>query len=308
MEVLVLDGKSYVKASKAARDLGYATDYVGQLCRTGQVSAHLIGRTWYVNKEELSTHKVEKKRMSRVKAREQAHALIASNRLKITKIAEGEKVRNISKNIAISYEPDKAPLIPETRKLRISSEYHAPAVVEDEQRENVIQNKGEKILMSGDLEVFDVTDDVGVETTVFRPKILKSDAPTHKERVPEHAVSVQAMEEESPEAEEVSHTDFEDETTSVAFVPVKDANVNESERVAVPSLKNAEGGSKLSFFMHTLLILIVFSVVLASLPVYTKMTYDINRSVPFESHLGFDYQYTKTKLITYLKNYIAEWR
>ena len=46
MEVLVLDGKNYVKASKAAKELGYATDYVGQLCRSGQVDAHLIGRTW----------------------------------------------------------------------------------------------------------------------------------------------------------------------------------------------------------------------------------------------------------------------
>ena len=50
MEILVLDGKTYVKASKAAKDLGYATDYVGQLCRNDQIDAHLIGRTWYVTK------------------------------------------------------------------------------------------------------------------------------------------------------------------------------------------------------------------------------------------------------------------
>lgn len=304
MEVLVLDGKSYVKASKAARDLGYATDYVGQLCRTGQVSAHLIGRTWYVNKEELSTHKVEKKRMSRVKAREQAHALIASNRLKITKIAETERVRNTSRNIAISYESDKAPLIPETRKLHISSEYRAPAVVEEDRGEDIIQNKGEKILMSGDLEVFDATDDVDVGTTVFRPKIVKSVALPREDRIPERRVSIQATEDDFSQAEEASYTDFEDETTSVASIPLTSTH----EISPDAPVKGTEGGSKLNFFMHTLLVLMVFSAVTASLPVYTKITYDINRSAPFESHLGFDYQYTKEKLITYLKNYISEWQ
>ncbi len=173
MEVLVLDGKDYVKASKAAKDLGYASDYVGQLCRSGQVDAHLIGRTWYVNKDELGTHRVEKKRIARVKAREYAKRSIEEHRQQST------ETKNISRNIVIQYEHDDESLIPETRKLDIRSEKENKktriTADEDIGDEKTIINKGEKVQMQGKIKIVDVTDGViDGDTTVLTPTILKS--------------------------------------------------------------------------------------------------------------------------------------
>lgn len=172
MEVLVLDGKSYVKASKAARDLGYATDYVGQLCRGGKVDAHLIGRTWYVNRDELSTHRTEKKRMSRVKAREYAKRSIEDYKQKST---------NVYKNVDIRYENDAEALLPETKKLKVTSEpVRKEFAYEDrvDGDEMEVLNKGEHVVMSGNIEVEDVTDGpIDTETTFLAPKIVRSPKP-----------------------------------------------------------------------------------------------------------------------------------
>ena len=177
METLVLDGKNYVKASKAARDLGYATDYVGQLCRSGKVSAHLIGRTWYVLQDELQIHRVEKKRMSRIKAREQAHKSIEAHRIKVN------TTHNTYKNIDIQYEGDDRELIPTPKispekKLEIRSESaHAKAIAEAEYEEtggNIIDNAGDKVLMKGDLTVVDVTDGPSDDDTVtLTPRMMR---------------------------------------------------------------------------------------------------------------------------------------
>ncbi len=169
MDVLVLDGKNYVKASKAAKELGYATDYVGQLCRSGQVDAHLIGRTWYVNQDELSTHKVEKKRMSRVKAREYAKKSIAESKIKKV------ETTNVYKKLAIRYEHDDESLLPETKKLLVKTEVPRRTSQEfPEADEMSIVNKGEKVRMSGKLNVTDATDiSMDSDTTVLRPTIIK---------------------------------------------------------------------------------------------------------------------------------------
>ncbi len=178
MEVLVLDGKDYIKASKAARDLGYTTDYIGQLCRSGQVDAHLIGRTWYVNADKLSVHKVEKKRASRVKAKESARKSIEEHRIKVN------NTRNNYNNVAIRYETDEEKLIPELKKLSIQSESVAeftPREVDEKMQGNIIENKGKTVIMSGGITVVDVTDiPDDPDTIVLKPgRIKKSEPNTH---------------------------------------------------------------------------------------------------------------------------------
>lgn len=173
MEVLVLDGKEYVKASKAARDLGYATDYVGQLCRGGKIDAHLIGRTWYVNQDELSTHKVEKKRNSRAKAREYAKKSIAAHKEKIQ-----TKVPDTYASVHIRYESDQSELIPTTRKLSIATEGETKqkkTFADFDETKTIVENKGEKVVMSGELHVVDVTDaSTDPDTTILTPTRIKS--------------------------------------------------------------------------------------------------------------------------------------
>lgn len=173
MDVLELDGKQYVRATKAARDLGYATDYVGQLCRGGQIDAHLIGRTWYVCKDDLATHKTEKKRMSRIKAREYAHKSIAEHRQKNV-VPTDTSTRKLS----ISYSEDKSALIPETRRLSIESDLPKKPVSAsglDPDLPYTIVNPGQKIKLQGVLDVVDVTDGPVDEATVFlTPRIIRS--------------------------------------------------------------------------------------------------------------------------------------
>lgn len=238
MEVLVLDGNNYVKASKAARDLGYATDYVGQLCRSGQVDAHLIGRTWYVNQDKLSTHRVEKKRMSRVKAREYAKRTIEEYRKQNQKSSE---------NIVIQYKNDEESLIPETRKLiPQSTDIKHPAKVPDETGDvREVINKGSKVLMEGRLNVVDVTDgEVDDVTTVLHPKIQhvterKDDLPTeeHLSREDNDVVQkksfVDKLQQESVAIEHIQRTPLgtDDEQSDVTpYTPIP-TNVLKQETV-----------------------------------------------------------------------------
>mgnify|MGYP000017620340 CR=1 FL=1 len=80
MHTLTLDGEEYVRASDAAKAIGYTSDHVGQLCRSGAIDAKMVGRAWYVKEDELRTHRVEKKRAARVKAREQVKKSIEERR------------------------------------------------------------------------------------------------------------------------------------------------------------------------------------------------------------------------------------
>lgn len=57
METISVNGETFVKASILARELGYTSDYVGQLCRGGKVKAELVGRSWYVEPDSLKLHK-----------------------------------------------------------------------------------------------------------------------------------------------------------------------------------------------------------------------------------------------------------
>lgn len=55
-DTLILEGKTYVSSRRAAEVTGYATDYVGQLCRNGKVTARRVGRSWYVEEDSLKRH------------------------------------------------------------------------------------------------------------------------------------------------------------------------------------------------------------------------------------------------------------
>lgn len=57
MDTVILDGVQYIKATEAAKQFDYTSDYVGQLCRGKKVDARLVGRTWFVNPESLQEHK-----------------------------------------------------------------------------------------------------------------------------------------------------------------------------------------------------------------------------------------------------------
>jgi len=137
MELLEVDGKQYVKARDAAKKAGYTADYVGQLCRSGSVDARLIGRSWYVDVEGLSAHRVEKKRNARVKAREQVKKTIAEQR-------DVQEKTSIEQARRVSYAPDERELLPIVKKDPGLVAEHGEAAL-DEAREPLVENTLPKV-------------------------------------------------------------------------------------------------------------------------------------------------------------------
>src|SRR3989344_6246442 len=53
MNDLFFEGKKYISSKLAAQLTGYASDYIGQLCRDGKVLSKMVGRSWYVSVESI---------------------------------------------------------------------------------------------------------------------------------------------------------------------------------------------------------------------------------------------------------------
>lgn len=120
MEEISFKGEKYVKASIIAEKLGYTADYVGQLCRSKQVDATLVGRSWYVSEKSIGEHKKSRYRSTLSKSKES-----------IRKISED---RAYSRNLGYvtkktSYGQDDSDLIPVVVKEKGSNE------VKEERRE-----------------------------------------------------------------------------------------------------------------------------------------------------------------------------
>ncbi|OHB13696.1 MAG: hypothetical protein A3G05_02080 [Candidatus Zambryskibacteria bacterium RIFCSPLOWO2_12_FULL_45_14] len=61
MNPIFLDGKEYISAIRASKKIGYASDYIGQLCRAKKIPGRLIGKTWYVDFSSLLEHRKNRK-------------------------------------------------------------------------------------------------------------------------------------------------------------------------------------------------------------------------------------------------------
>ena len=77
MEAVSINGERYVKASSIARELGYTSDYVGQLCRDGKVDAERVGRGWFVSEQSIREHKKDRYRSTRAKSKEAVKEAVA---------------------------------------------------------------------------------------------------------------------------------------------------------------------------------------------------------------------------------------
>jgi hypothetical protein len=128
MEVVTIDGKDFVKASLAARQAGYTADYVGQLARAGSIPARLVGRTWYVDTDALRSHRVEKKRFAREKAREQVKRAIEEKKVQVAAAVHLDGFGERQKNTPV-YHKDEDSLFPEIQKKVTSQAASDPDVV-----------------------------------------------------------------------------------------------------------------------------------------------------------------------------------
>ena len=50
---ILSEGKELISASRAAKKVGYTSDYIGQLCRAKKIQGKLVGKTWYVDFQVL---------------------------------------------------------------------------------------------------------------------------------------------------------------------------------------------------------------------------------------------------------------
>ena len=55
------EGQELISASRAAEKVDYASDYIGQLCRAKKIPGKLIGKTWYVDFQQLLEYKKSRK-------------------------------------------------------------------------------------------------------------------------------------------------------------------------------------------------------------------------------------------------------
>lgn len=80
MEHISVNGEKYVKASSIARELGYTSDYVGQLARAGKIDAKLVGRSWFVSERSIREHKQDRYRSTAQKSRESLQKALAAQK------------------------------------------------------------------------------------------------------------------------------------------------------------------------------------------------------------------------------------
>lgn len=323
METLVLEGKTYVKASKAAQSSGYTSDYVGQLCRGGKVDAHLVGRSWYVNIDDLDSHRAEFKRASRVKAREQVRKTLEERKK--------EEIESKAKHYAshATYERDETELMPGVRKLHPVVSPEAPRkrkIASHEEKiekepKYTIENEGDKILMSGDLVLVDATDEefAGDDTVHLESHIMRKS----KSAKSQHSIQKKSFDGTGKSPEITSK--YKGISGTVSEIPIAYENTNflaklveldvkddgrEEEVIETPKdTVDAEndGDSVISkersrlTFLVPMVLFVCFVVVGAALLLKSTWWYigtpDSRDGTTFESHVRFDYSSLQEKVL-----------
>ena len=94
------DGKEYISASRASKKIGYASDYIGQLCRAKKIPGRLIGRTWYIDFTALLEYKESRKSGKKGKT------------------GDGSTQTSEIKKIVLSYDQEKFLLLPPLSKKK----------------------------------------------------------------------------------------------------------------------------------------------------------------------------------------------
>jgi len=142
MDAIEIGGSRYIKADDAARLTGYATDYIGQLSRSGKISAQRIGRMWYVDQDDIVAHKKGNARSNKQKTREALHQKIEENipgQIHYASLlSSNAEVRSRVLDASIRYEQDISPLAPvfEEKEMHSEAQESVAAPQEDQEMED----------------------------------------------------------------------------------------------------------------------------------------------------------------------------
>lgn len=102
---IFFEGKKYISAKRGSQICGYNSDYIGQLCRKGELECKRVGRGWFVTEESLKNHQSEasKKPRGRISIYER------EIREKLAEVyGDDEEVKPLEKN-HIFYKPTLSP-------------------------------------------------------------------------------------------------------------------------------------------------------------------------------------------------------
>ncbi len=127
MDTVTVQGEKYTKTAVLAKEFGYTTDYLGQLCREEKVDAELVGRAWYIKRDSLLEYRDSRYQNSSIgyASTEQSHS---KKSVPIEPQIDHKTLRiinNISEkqasNLPPKYETDDQSLLPEVRKEVVGS-------------------------------------------------------------------------------------------------------------------------------------------------------------------------------------------
>lgn len=109
MDEIVIEGKKFISARRAADATGYEQDYIGQLSRMGKINARQIGRVWFVEEQSLLAHKnIRAKEKREVRGRKAVPPL----RFAATSKATGDEPRKESEPMAVERIAPAATILP----------------------------------------------------------------------------------------------------------------------------------------------------------------------------------------------------
>lgn len=124
METVVLDGVTYIKASVVAKDFRYTPDYVGQLCRAKKVDARLVGRTWFVNPDSITSHKRTKHQRTETTSSSGIAKKTKPSRISVAPVIKSKTLKSLFANSNYSLRSPTG-----ERKLRVSYELDDEALI-----------------------------------------------------------------------------------------------------------------------------------------------------------------------------------
>lgn len=125
MDELQISGKRYLSSRRAAKDNGYASDYIGQLIRGGKLRGQKVGRAWYVEAETLESY-LRGEDAAEASAEQAGSGEVLDNKIETPTPAsaplsspeqvEAEPIKEIQAPIAIAVEEKPIPVAIEINK------------------------------------------------------------------------------------------------------------------------------------------------------------------------------------------------
>lgn len=125
MHAIEIMGERYIKATDAASLTGYATDYIGQLSRSGKIGAERVGRVWYVKESDLIGHRKGAARSNKRKTQEALRTQVEESQGAIHHVfyqpdpGHQPEYRKRLLSAEIKYEDDMHPLAPSPKKSHV---------------------------------------------------------------------------------------------------------------------------------------------------------------------------------------------